>query len=188
MCIYICIIRLQGFERSPLLPLFQGDINCLLGTLLVELRQTICTSQLATFFLVILYFLGCWRGHIQKNIYLFTFFFFFPRRGSRVKQKCGILHSSFHQDVACSRSFPFILNSSRTTCTTDLRVLQHSRSCYMRTCQIHLKSEEESKYLTTLLSLFRYFLHSAAQPFDLGVCATHLCQRRLVSLKQNRLV
>lgn len=70
----------------------------------------------------------------------------------------------------------------------DLRVLQHSRSCYMRTRQIHLKSEEESKYLTALLSLFRYFLHSAAQPFDLGVCATHLLQRRLLSLKQNRLV
>ena len=68
-----------------------------------------------------------------------------------------------------------------------MRVLQCSQSCCMMTCQIHLKSEQESKYLTTLMALFRYFLYWTAYPFCLDVCVTHLLQRRLLSLKQNRL-
>lgn len=113
---------------------------------------------------------------------------FFAGRGSRVRKKCGISHSSFHWDVVFSRSFSFIVNSSRTTFATDLGVLQCSQSCCMRICQIHLKSEHESKYLTTFMALFRYFLYLTAQPFYLCVCVTHLLQRRLLSLKQNRLV
>lgn len=112
----------------------------------------------------------------------------FARRASRVKKKCRILHSSFHQDVVFSTSFSFILNSSRTTFAMDMRVLQRSQSCCMRICQIHLKSEQESKCLTTLMALFRYFLYVAAHSFYLGVCVTPLLQRRLLSLKQNKLV
>lgn len=69
-----------------------------------------------------------------------------------------------------------------------MRVLQRSQSCCMRICQIHLKSEQESKYLTTLMALFRYFLCLTAHPFCLGVCVNHLLQKRLFFLKQNKLV
>lgn len=143
--------------------------------------QTKNTSQLATPFLVIIpsLFSGMLKGTHTKGMV-------FARRGSRVKKKCGIFHSSFHQDVVFGRSF--ILNSSRTNSVMDIRVLQRSQSCCMRVCQNHLKSEQESKYLTTLMVLFRYFLYLTAHPFYLGVCVTHLLRRRLYSLKQNRLV
>lgn len=71
----------------------------------------------------------------------------------------------------------------------DIRVLQRSQSCCMKICQIHLESEQESKYLTTLYGSFQVLSVLNSSPILLRcLCYSFASEKAVLSqAEQTRL-